>query len=461
MRGTELESLECLGTFPILFGWALRGLRGGGGGYIAFRPTACVSRRKPQGDGDVDSKKAVARVRGRGFDARAVDRTGAGTGRRAAAGARLLQLRSKSRQMRERRDQRRVVLLLFQWSGPDLAVQETEHRIQLCPSSCPVQRVLPSPLMRDKVGGSMDRRVVSVVALVILVASLFYWVAWRSQVIRAPGEPPRREVVEEAQRIQSDLQRARELYAQLDMMPVREVSSIEQLDETLGAQIAADMPPFVSDGKPGHDAKSLERIRHDVIGLMYHRWFAPSFDDYDRFMVESGYVLPETYAEISDGRRHALRLSFEARTGEPFDPSKPPRESLRRMWESGPAGAGRAVELGALSIDPDGVEVATRTVCPSHYFEVELEGALGRVGWHGAEQASIPRYWQPSVGWLTERLESNQCVELATVGVILQFNKGDTVPYRFNFWYDVQTQRWYLYSVGIANFEEGFGGVFF
>ncbi len=308
----------------------------------------------------------------------------------------------------------------------------------------------------------MDRRVTSIVAPVVLVAALLYWVAWRSQVIRAPGEPASRAVVEETQRIQNDLEHGRKVYAQLDMKPVGEVASLEQLDEELGAQIAADMQQYVSDSKPGHDAKSLERIRNDVIGLMYHRWFAPSFDDYDRFMVEAGYVLPDTYAELGDGRKDSLRISFEMWTGQPFDPTRSPRESLRLMWDADRGGTGRAARLEAFAVDPDGVEFGVKTASLTSYSTVEFEGPLGRVGWQGGQTGTIPRYWLPRSGTYHEKVQAGQQVELAKVGVILRFANGQTLPFCFSCWYDVQTDRWYLYSVAMANYQiEGFGSVYF
>lgn len=307
----------------------------------------------------------------------------------------------------------------------------------------------------------MKRRFASVVGMLALVAALFYWIAWRSQVIRAPGEPPSRRVLEQTRRIQGALEHGRKVYSQLDMKPVREISSIEQLDEMLGSRIAEAMREFVSDDKPGHDSKSLDDIRKDVIGLMYHRWFAPSFDAYDQFMLDVGYSLPNTYTEITDGRKDSLRLSFKMWTGQEFDPTRPPRDSLRAMWEAGPAGPGQVAELEAFAVDPDGVEFGIKPVTLIDYSGVEFDGALSRVGWHGGESGSIPRYWQPAAGFYHHRVNAGQTIQQATVGVILKFTNGQTVPFCFNCWYDVQTRRWYLESVLIANFQENFGGVFF
>lgn len=308
----------------------------------------------------------------------------------------------------------------------------------------------------------MTREHFGIAALVLVVLGLTYWVPRRSQVIRAPGEPPSREVVEATRRVESDRKEARKLYSQLDMKQVSEIASMKQLDEALGVQIAADMQAIVSDDKPGHDARSFERIRQDVIGLMYHRWCSPSFDDYDRFMTEAGYVLPDTYAELADGHRDSLRISFESWTGQTFDPTRPPRESLRLMWDADRGGTGRAARLEAFAVDPDGVEFGVKTASLTSYSTVEFEGPLGRVGWQGGQTGTIPRYWQPRAGTYHERVQARQEVELAKVGVILRFTNGQTLPFCFNCWYDVQTRRWYLYSVVMSNYQiEGFGSVYF
>lgn len=80
----------------------------------------------------------------------------------------------------------------------------------------------------------------SIALLALVVLMLTYWVGWRSQVIRVPGEPRPRRVVEEEQQVEADLATARELYQQLQMLPVSEVHSLQELDQAIGTLIAAD-----------------------------------------------------------------------------------------------------------------------------------------------------------------------------------------------------------------------------
>ncbi|MCL4220739.1 MAG: hypothetical protein KJZ65_05160 [Phycisphaerales bacterium] len=299
-------------------------------------------------------------------------------------------------------------------------------------------------------------------AIIVLIA-LTYWIGWRSQVIRVPGEPRPRRVVEEEERVEADLATARELYQQLQMLPVSEVHSLQELDHAIGTLIAADALKLVNDRKPAYRPEKLMDLRNDVVGIVYHRWIRPSFDEYDRFMTEAGYVLPETYIEITDGRKDSMRLSYPIWIGEPFDPEMRPREVLQKLWHAPPPspGAGQAQHLQALSIDEEGIEVAAGPYCLTSERCPPLGGRLGEVGWHGGREITIPRYWQPRSGWPDDLLRRGQCVEHASVGIVLRFENGSVLPFRFDCWYDESSARWWVYSIAMNNVEGFFGGVFF
>jgi len=309
----------------------------------------------------------------------------------------------------------------------------------------------------------MLRRLMPVGVAVLVVVCLMYWVGWRSRMIRVPGEPKPPDVVEEEQRREADLATARELYEQLQMLPVAEVQSLEQLDQSFGSLITDDCRRFADNRSAAYTADKLDALRHDVVGIVYYRWIQPSFEEYDRFMTNAGYVLPETYAEIKDGRKDSLRLGYPIWVKEPFDPEMPPREALRRFWNASPPRptAGQAQHLQALSIDPDGVEVAVGRYCLTSERFPPLGGKLGEVGWYGGMEITIPRFWQPRSGWPHDRLARNQCVEHASVGVVLRFENGTVLPFRFDCWFDEQSGRWWVYSIAMTNVDGYFGGVFF
>lgn len=309
----------------------------------------------------------------------------------------------------------------------------------------------------------MSRERVVILVLVVSVLALLYWVAWRSQVIRAPGEPENPRVVEERNRIENDIATARVLYEKLAMSSISEFESIKELDDAVGTLIEDDLQGLVRADHPAYRLDKFQSLREDVIGMLYHRWVAPSFDNYDQFLTSRGYVLPETYAEIIDGRKDSLSITYPIWTGKPFDPSRAPRESLRDLWNGPPPRPGLvlATRLRAVSIDSTGVEVAAGRFCLTSDRPPPIHGPLGEVGWYGGRTPTIPRYWQPRVGWPHARLLKGECIEHATIGLVLKFESGHTVPYLFVGWYDPDAQRWWVYSVEAANVNMDFGGVFF
>lgn len=309
----------------------------------------------------------------------------------------------------------------------------------------------------------MTRHRMIMVAFGLAVPVLLYWIGWRSQVIRVPGEPQDPRVAQEIRRIEQDEAVASKLYAQLQMHPVAELRSIEQLDEAVGTLITADLQSLSRTNHPAYHMERLQQVKDDVIGMIYYRWIRPSFEEYDRFLTSRGYVLPATYAEIKDGRSVSMRVLYTDWVGEPFNEEMTPREALRRLWDAQPnlSGFKSARYLSQVSVDDDGVEAAVGQYTLTTDRSTSLAGTLGEVGWYGGQEVTIPRYWQAPAGWPQHRIITAGRVEWATIGVVLHFECGVIAPYKFECWFDDRSQRWYVHSVESANAVEHFGGIFF
>lgn len=307
----------------------------------------------------------------------------------------------------------------------------------------------------------MSRQRIGYVGLFFVILGLLYWVGWRSRLIHVPGEPRNARVVAEEQRLETARSDADDLYKKILMMEKSNVDSIEQLDETIGSLIGDDLARLASVTNGAYETEKLSKIREDIIGLMYHRWVQPSFDAYDAFMRSHGYSVPGSWEQLSSGHQAALAGSYLIWTNTTLDSTRPPIELIRELWEAGSPGEGRAADLRAISIDPDGVEVASRRVCPGEMLTAELGGRLGQIGWEGASGVACVQYYQPGLRRPFDLQKSGRCVDIARVGVVLRFKGEETHPFIFSCWFNPEDENWYIYSISIQNYEEGFGGVFF
>lgn len=306
------------------------------------------------------------------------------------------------------------------------------------------------------------RRVVSSTLLVTLVIGLSaYWIAWRSDFIRAPGEP-----LSDRQRVQEKLkadtfQKARELYRPLEMVNRESIGSFDDMIDKVGSLISSDLQPFVNPLERSRSSAALNKLVTDIIGMMYYRWVQPSYEDYAAFMKQAGYGLPSSFAGLNGGHQVVLRSFYRVHLERPLDESRAPYDLIGEMWR-GPAKSDRqATRMHAVSIDDDGTEVMFYVDSPTHLTTPILGGPLGEVGWEGANSVTCVRFFQPRTGWPDDLLKRGYSVEMARVGVVLEFEHGERFPFKFDCWFDPQTAAWYVHSVMIGNHEEKFGGVFF
>jgi hypothetical protein len=304
-------------------------------------------------------------------------------------------------------------------------------------------------------------RLWAVLLLVLLFGLSLYWVAWRSSVLHAPGEPRSIEVEKEKTLIVTSRKAGEEIYKQLEMRDISEFHSLDELDNVVGEMIQNDLDPFESPNEDALRADVLEKIRRDVVGLMYYRWVQPSFDEYDRFMTQSGYVLPEHFNDLVRGNRLSLKGTYKNRTGGDIDETRTPRSVLRELWDMSSPGGSQAAHLKAATVEDDGVEVEIGKSCAGDILGISIDGVLGPAAWEGANTVTCPKYYQSRSGWPHDLHRQGMCVTVARVGVILRFANGDAFPFKFGCWYDPKTRAWYIYSVNIGNHKEGFGGVFF
>jgi len=111
---------------------------------------------------------------------------------------------------------------------------------------------------------------------------------------------------------------------------------------------------------------------------------------------------------------------------------------------------------------PDGVAVAFEQLCPGdHMILPSLGGRLGDDGWYGQKQSGWNFLYRPKGDSLKDRLASGRCVASATVAAVMKFRKGRFFPVFFRFWFDEDTERWYVFQAGAGNTVRGFGGVCF
>lgn len=302
---------------------------------------------------------------------------------------------------------------------------------------------------------------VTIVGLVLVIAGAMYWVAWRSKYLHAPGEPPDPRVVARQERFARARSIGQDLYDRLKMLGTERIESIEQLDAEVGSLIWEDLEKHVSTDDPAHSPETLAKIRSDLVGLIYYRWVQPSFDEYDRFMTQAGYTLPDRFEEMNSGHQIALEISLRIHAKREINKSKPPRDLVRELWEAMPPGGGRAADMRAIAVDPDGIEVVMARVCSPEYDLPSLGGALGHAGWDDGDSATCIRFYQSPSGWPHDLLRRRSCVQVARVGIVMRFRGGDAFPFKFDCWFDPASRRWYVDTVYIGNDTEDFGGVFF
>ncbi|RMH12577.1 MAG: hypothetical protein D6695_06235 [Planctomycetota bacterium] len=278
----------------------------------------------------------------------------------------------------------------------------------------------------------------------------------RSRIVRLPWQPHDELNIPKGASRDS----VQPLYDAVPMCRTTVLAGQVELSDLLASALKPDMDSAMDERNPAYTREALQDMVEQLSTVMYHRWWSSNFESYHAAMESAGYRLRST-----EGLVHwaAVDPVYPQLTGQAWDPTLPPEQITRAIWEARPPGKGLAAKLAAIAADSSGMRVGFARLCPGEDQIYPLPpGPLGQAGWLGDTVGAFSRFYEPKSGnRLQDLLRAHRCVELATVGVLMRFDHGQTYPFLFWFWFDPEEKRWMLDKVGVGNQTPDFGGIFF
>jgi len=236
--------------------------------------------------------------------------------------------------------------------------------------------------------------------------------------------------------------RGQEAYTSVQMLPIAEVRGPDDLSRVL-AHATIESPEDVS-------RKDVEAILRHTAELLYYRFAQDDVGAYKRWRFDRGYRL----ADAESMRRQAVPQGYKTLTGKEYPGDEHHEAVFDELWRLGLVNAEAAHRVVGLAADPTGLAVTfgrLTTHDPTGWPAVR--GRLAEDVWHGRRAGGHRNWWISPSGGAREHLRKHGVTEVACVGVIAGYQRGDRYPMRLLFFKDEENGGWWLQAFQHLNFE--------
>ena len=286
--------------------------------------------------------------------------------------------------------------------------------------------------------------------LAVLFATVLIGVAmWRSRILLLPGQTatPTR-----GQALALDRERLLDVFESLNYMAANEIRDSGGVQPVLAPVLMRDLEEL--ERGVGGSSRHFEEIVNDLSSLVECKFLDPSPQAYLDRVEKLGYK-PFALDDVADAF-----LSYEEATGEPMPDDASPEQVYREILNDPRALASEQYRLRGMAVDPESIVAARGEYCAG-YPNVwpGFRTGLGRDAWFGGRSGAPSRLFRgPGRDWF-ERARDGECVQTLAIGLVFSVGAEIKLPISFLYYYDEQTDRWWLGAVAPAYMPEDYGGI--
>jgi hypothetical protein len=252
---------------------------------------------------------------------------------------------------------------------------------------------------------------------------------------------PRSSTLDETALRATPFAEAQAVFRSVRTAPVQDLHSAADFAELLGRAT-------VERSRVGPGPDDVPALLRHTAELMFHRFIDPEVSAYRSWRESLGYRL----ADAETMRREGVPVHYELFIGRPY-PGDAEFDAVHdQMWTQSLDNRGRSHRVRAFATEPKGVAVNFgRITTRSPLSWPAAAGLLPSEVWHGASGGGHRDWWAPPGGRAAEHLRRHGSLNVASVAVIAEFERGDRYPIRLLYFQDPRTGRWWLEALQLLN----------